>query len=42
MKQTKQTPNAQRPTPNTEWKSGSEFDVRCSAFGVRCFLSEPQ
>jgi hypothetical protein len=33
-----QTPNVERRTPNAEWEEVSEFDVRRSMFGVRCFL----
>src|SRR5438874_7149103 len=33
-----QAPNTERRTPNAEWGEVSEFDVRRSMFGVRCFL----
>jgi hypothetical protein len=35
----KQTPNAERPTPNIECRVlDLKFDVRCWVFDVRCFL----
>jgi hypothetical protein len=34
----KQTPNAQRPTPNAQFRKGFEFDIGRWALDVRRFL----
>ena len=38
MNKINQTLNAQRRTPNAEFRRGSELDVERWTFGVGCFL----